>query len=158
MSKIGRIAVCSAFMVGVFAIAGMAGAGSKRVEVEKGRFSEFSAGVDRGYNIRGPVRLKIGADWTRLRVNVKGLKPQKTYASHLHENACSDADGGGHYKDDASGPATPPNELWLSLDTNRRGNAHDASRAPWVVRNGARSVVIHNGDGARIACANLRVR
>ena len=153
--KMGQIAIWSVCLVGVSAITGIAG--GSPVEVVKGRFSEFSAGVDRGYDIRGPVRLRIGADWTSAQVNVKGLSPQTTYASHLHESACSDAEGGGHYMDDPSGPAAPPNELWLSLDTNRKCNARDSARAPWVVREGARSVVIHDGDGARIACADLVV-
>ena len=154
--KIGRIAVCSALFVGVSAIGGTAGAGS-RVQVETGQFSEYSAGVARGYDIRGPVRLTVGDDWTKVHANVQGLAPQTTYSSHLHDKACSDALGGGHYKDDPAGPVTPPNELWLTLETNRRGQAHDASSAPWVVRDGARSVVIHDQDGARIACADLTV-
>ena len=58
---------------------------------------------------------------------------------------------------DPLGAPAPPNELWLSLETNPKGNAHDASRAPWAVREGARSVVIHDTDGARIACADLVV-
>lgn len=150
--KTGMIAVCSTFFMSVSGIAANAS-----VEVVKGRFSEFSAGVSRGYDISGPVRLTVGEDWTRVRANVKGLAPDTTYASHLHESACSVAEGGGHYKNDPLGPATPPNELWLTLETNSRGNAHDKSSAPWVVREGARSVVIHDQDGARIACADLVV-
>lgn len=152
-----RIAVCSALFMGVSVIAGAAGAGS-RVQVERGWLSEYGVGAERGYDIRGPVRLKVGEDWTKVRVNVKGLAPDATYSSHLHESACSMAAGGGHYKDDPEGAVTPPNELWLSFETNSRGNAHDASMAPWAVRDGDRSVVIHDADGARIACADLTVR
>ncbi len=153
--KAGMIAVCSTFFMSVSGIG--AASADASAEVVKGRFSEFSAGVSRGFDISGPVRLKVGEDWTSVRANVRGLAPNTTYASHLHESACSVADGGGHYKNDPSGPATPPNELWLMLETNNSGNAHDASSAPWAVREGARSVVIHDQDGARIACADLVV-
>ncbi|MDQ3955628.1 MAG: superoxide dismutase family protein [Actinomycetota bacterium] len=148
--------VFSTFFMGVSGIVAT-GSAAGSVEVVKGRFSEFSTGVSRGYDISGPVRLTVGEDWTRVRANVRGLAPNTTYASHLHESACSVADGGGHYKNDPAGPATPPNELWLTYETNRAGTAHDASSAPWAVREGARSVVIHDQDGARIACADLVV-
>ena len=154
--NIGRIAVCSALFVGASLVGGAAGAGS-RVEVERGRLSEYGVGVDRGYDIKGPVRLKVGDDWTQVRVNVTGLASESTYSSHLHDSACSIAAGGGHYKDDPAGAVTPPNELWLSFETDHQGNARDVSTAPWVVRDGARSVVIHDADGARIACADLTV-
>lgn len=154
--KLGLTASSCALFMSVSVGVGVAGAGSE-VEVVTGRFSEFSSGVDRGYDIKGPVRLKRGSDWTMVRVNVKGLDPLSTYASHLHENACSDEFGGGHYMDDPAGPPTPPNELWLELETNRRGIARDSSTASWAVRDGARSVVIHDSDGARIACADLFV-
>ena len=153
--KIGMIAVCSMFFMSLSGIGANVNAGER--EVVKGRFSEFSAGVSRGYDISGPVRLLVGEDWTTVRVNVRGLAPSTTYSSHLHESACSEAFGGGHYKDDPAGPVTPPNELWLTLETNKAGNARDRSSAPWAVRQGARSVVIHDQDGARIACADLVV-
>jgi len=152
--KTGLIAVCGVFLVGVSAPAGTA---SSTNQVVKGRFSEFSAGIDRDFDIWGPVRLTIGEDWTSVRANAKGLEPSTTYTSHLHESACSDADGGGHYKNDPAGPPAPPNELWLMFHANSAGSAHDSSSAPWVVRDGARSVVIHDTDGARIACADLFV-
>ena len=147
--------VLSTFFMSVSGLAATATAGS--VEVYKGRYSEFSAGVSRGYDISGPVRLIVGEDWTRLRATVRGLAPNTTYSSHLHDSACSVADGGPHYKNDPAGPGTPPNELWLTFETNNAGIARDGSRAPWAIREGARSVVIHDQDGARIACADLMV-
>lgn len=151
--KTGMIAACCTFFMSVSGIGATASAAG--VEVYKGRFSEFSAGVTRGYDISGPVRLIVGDDWTRLRGNVQGLAPNTTYSSHLHDSACSVAFGGPHYKNDPAGPVTPPNELWLTFVTNDEGTAQDSSTADWVVRDGARSVVIHDTDGARIACADL---
>lgn len=154
--KTGMIAVCSMLFISLSGIGANASA-DEHVEVVKGTFSEFSAGLSRGYDIAGSVRLIVGEDWTAVRANVRGLAPNTTYSSHLHESACSDASGGGHYKDDPAGPATPPNELWLTFETNKAGTARDGSSAPWAVREGARSVVIHDQDGARIACVDLMV-
>lgn len=126
-------------------------------DVVVGHLDEFAAGVERGYDISGPVRLSRGEDWTHVRANAKGLDADTTYESHLHAQACADEDGGPHYKDDPEGADTPPNELWLEIATNPSGNGHDASTSDWQVRDGDRSVVIHDGDGARIACADLPV-
>lgn len=125
-------------------------------DVASGHLDEFAAGIDRGYEISGPVRLKRGADWTEVKVNAQGL-PADEHVAHLHENACDDELGGGHYKNDPTGPGEPPNELWLTIDANASGNGHDRSDAPWQVRDGDRSVVVHDEDGARIACADLPI-
>lgn len=154
-----RIAVattCVLLVAGMLGLAAPVGTAAG-VETVKGKLSEFSAGITAGYDIWGPARLKRGADWTSLKVNVKGLAPNTTYASHLHSQACADGDGGGHYMNDSLGAAAPPNELWLTLETNAAGRAKDSSTAPWRVLDGARSVVIHDTDGSRIACADLPV-
>ena len=122
-----------------------------------GHLSTFAAGVERGLDISGPVRLQRGEDWTQVKVNAHGLAPDTSYNAHLHHAACDDANGGGHYMDDPAGGTTPPNELWLAIGTNPAGSGKDSSSAPWAVRDGSRSVVIHDTDGARIACADLPV-
>ncbi len=126
-------------------------------EVVKGTLSPLAAGVERGYDISGPARLQRRADSTTVRLNVRGLEGRTTYMAHLHEASCEES-GGGHYQDDPEGGTTPPNELWLTITTNPSGNGHAASTEQWAVRDGERSVVIHDPeDGAKIACADLPV-
>jgi hypothetical protein len=103
---------------------------------------------------------------TKASVRVEGLEPGATYLSHVHNQACDDGRGGGHYQDQPGGAATPPNELWLSsephdplagITANSAGVATGHGWAPWTARPEARSVVVHQtGDPAiRIACADL---
>ena len=110
--------------------------------------------------------IRTGDGRTKISVEVSGLEPGLTYPSHVHNLACGDMRGGGHYQDVPGGSAAPPNELWPSSDpkdpnagliANPAGNASGHGTAPWVARPEARSVVIHqSGNPAvRIACADL---
>lgn len=137
------------------ALTAAAPASAGGTDVVKGKLSALAAGVDRGYEISGPVRLQRRADSTTVRLNVRGLQGRTTYMAHLHEAPCEQS-GGGHYQDDPEGGTTPPNELWLTIETNPSGNGHAGSTEHWAVRDGDRSVVIHDAeDGAKIACADL---
>jgi len=119
------------------------------------------------YPVSGHATMvRTGSGETKVSVEVSGLEPGATYASHVHNRACSDMRGGGHYMNDTAGPATPPNELWLSSDpknpsaglsANPAGNANGHGTAPWTARPEARSVVIHQtgNPAVRIACADL---
>lgn len=132
-------------------------------QVTRGRFEPLD--VDEG--ITGHAKMvRTGDGRTKISVQVGGLQPGATYPSHVHNQACDDDRGGGHYQDQVGGDTTPPNELWPSSDpmdpaagliANGAGNASGHGTAPWVARPEARSVVIHQtGNPAiRIACADL---
>ncbi len=130
-----------------------------------GTFNEMASGTELLYDIHGSAKMTLTADGTAVKVNVAGLDPTKTYGSHLHNGSCADG-GGGHYQDLEGGDTTPPNELWLTtsgtvLQSNKGGVAHGAGSATWVARTAsttrtnARSVIVHEPGGARIACADL---
>ena len=135
-----------------------------------GTFNETAAGAAPGvgYDIHGAAKMTLTADGTAVKVNVSGLDPTKTYGSHLHNGSCVDG-GGGHYQDLVGAEPDllrPPNELWVTtsgtvLQSNKGGVAHAGGTATWVARTtsttqtNARSVIIHEPGGARIACADL---
>jgi hypothetical protein len=136
----------------------------------RGTFSTLPAGQAMGLSINGIALLTRSANGTRALIFVRGLVPGATYAAHLHNAPCSVNEGGGHYKHDPSGPATPPNELWLSSTANPTagitafpgGFAVGFGKAPWVARAEARAIVIHfippggtTAGGPKIACADL---
>lgn len=134
-----------------------------------GTFQETGVGAGLGYDIAGSAKLTVSTASTSAKVTVSGLDPAKHYGSHLHNQPCA-AGGGGHYQDVEGGAITPPNELWLTsssnalgtLDPNRGGVAHGTGSASWAARlnsttqTNARSIVVHEPGGARIACADLR--
>ena len=170
MSKQIRLSVKMSIMVGVIALAGgVIGAGTVSAGKSAsfhGTFNETSAGADLGYDIHGSAKMTIHSDSTAAKVNVSGLDPAKIYGSHLHNGTCASG-GGGHYQDVVGPLATPPNELWLTnsgltLVSNPGGVAHGAGTATWAARvvsataTNARSVVVHEPGGSRIACADLQ--
>jgi hypothetical protein len=145
-----------------------AAAGSTKT---RGTFQTLPAGAGLGLQIEGIAQLTRSADGTFAKVVVRGLEPGTTYAAHLHNAPCSDANpGGAHYKNDPLGAAMPPNELWLSstddpkagITANEDGVAHGRGSADWIARPEAQSVVIHfippggtTAGGPKIACADL---
>lgn len=135
-------------------------AGAAPATVTSGTFETLPGGADLGYDITGHatmVRLP-GTDTTRVRVQVRGLAADQTYAVHVHDAACSATPaGGGHYQDEVGGPVDPVNKIWPTVTTNAAGvgtgdAVHDA-----VARTDARAIVIHwpGNSAVRLACLDL---
>ncbi|MDP1804313.1 MAG: hypothetical protein Q8K72_04035 [Acidimicrobiales bacterium] len=135
-----------------------------------GRFTNLPAGDALGLEVDGVAVLRRTSDATSGRIVLRGLDPGLVYAAHLHNAPCGLGAGGGHYKDEAAGVGTPPNELWFSssddpfagVTANRGGVARGFGAADWVARPEAQSVVIHQvvpatgtSGGPKIACADL---
>jgi len=136
-----------------------------------GRFHTLPAGTELGLKVDGLAVLTRNDYGTSGRVVVVGLKPNVTYAAHLHKEPCSASNpGGGHYMDVVGAGAAPPNELWFSsnadptagIRANRAGITVGKGSATWVARPEARAVIIHvippggnTGGGPKIACADL---
>lgn len=81
---------------------------------------------------------------------VTGLRPNWSYAAHLHQNACGTdpTAAGPHYQQVVStDPAdvNPVNEIWLNVHTNSRGAGTSTSVNPWRYRALPRSLVLHAG-------------
>lgn len=127
---------------------------------------QFVPAKGSGLRIRGTAKLiRTQRGNTKLSVHAGGLPPAKVYPTRLHSGACAEA--GPAYKQDANGPAEPPNELWASSDpadpkgglqSSESGNAKGYGVASWVARPEARSVVIHSPDAGNpaLACADLQ--
>jgi hypothetical protein len=138
---------------------------------DRGTFQTLPDGAAMGLAIEGFATITRSDAGTEVKAVVRGLEPGTTYAAHLHNAPCSDANpGGAHYKNDPAGASAPPNELWLSstddptagITANPAGVAHGRGSADWVARPDAQSVVIHHippggtpAGGPKIACADL---
>lgn len=136
-----------------------------------GQFQTLAAGSSMGLSIRGVAVLVRSDEGTTAYVRVVGLLPGVVYGSHVHNQPCQSNEGGGHYRDDPTGPGFPPNEIWLSssndpragITAGRRGSGIAQGSASWVARPEAQSIVIHAippggtpAGGPKIACADLR--
>jgi len=160
-SPIRRLTTLATALIAVLALAGPA---LSSAQVTQGAFAPLTDG---DFGVTGHAKMVRTADGrTKISVQVAGLEPGSVYGSHVHNQACDDGRGGGHYQHEVGGATTPPNELWPSSDpqdpeavliANASGKANGHGTAPWTAREEARSVVIHQtgNPAVRIACADL---
>jgi hypothetical protein len=117
------------------------------------------AAADRGYtSLSATGQLIRTVDGTtNVHLEVVGAKPSSSYPAHVHNLPCAVQNGGGHYKRNLDEPATlEANELWVNFTTNGNGGGKSDLFASHTARADARSIVIHDTDGAtRIACIDL---
>jgi Cu-Zn family superoxide dismutase len=127
------------------------------------------------------VTITQAAAGTQIQLAVTGLRPDRAYGAHLHQNPCG-ADGsaaGQHYQHqpDPAASASPPsvdpayanpeNEVWLDFTTDASGAATSTAKQPWnfgpsrpgslvIHADKTKSAPGHAGDaGARVACLSL---
>ena len=141
------------------ALSGPAVAGG--AEVTSGSFITLAGGTDLGYDIDGRavmVRTPVGDGATSIVVHMRGLDPESTYPTHVHNAPCSASpSGGSHYQHDIGGPVDMVNEIWPTIHTNAAGNGTGfATHGDWA-RADAMSIVVHYpaNTSIRLACADL---
>ena len=123
--------------------------------VRGGDLMKTMIGAELYPSLVGIANLTVTEAGSAVEVHVTGLTPNTMYASHVHNGLCSDG-GGAHYLQDATGEDIAPNGLWPTLMTDAAGMATGMAMQTFVVRDDAKSVVIHqHGTGARLACADL---
>jgi len=126
-------------------------------QVTSGEFQTFATGLERDYNISGRVQMVRTSDsQTLTTVQAWGLAPGTAYPVHVHNAPCAVNNGGGHYQDVVGGLVDGVNEIWLGFTTNASGHGSRLAANDFIARPEAQSVVIHDTDGARIACADLK--
>lgn len=127
--------------------------------VTRGDFGSYADGPALGYQVEGHATMVRTADGkTLVSVQVRGLTPNATYGSHVHNQACSDGSAGGHYRFDAPVPGggLDGQEIWPGPFTaNSAGNGHGKATVAATAGPTAQSVVIHAPSGQKIACADL---
>jgi Cu-Zn family superoxide dismutase len=135
--------------------------GRRHREVTHGHFETLPGGHDLGFDIHGRATMvRTGRDGgtTSVVVRVRGLAPNTTYKTHVHNAPCSATPaGGGHYQHEIGGAVDDENEIWPTLTTNSRGRAVGrAVHGEWA-RDDAQSIVIHwsENTATRLACVDL---
>jgi hypothetical protein len=126
-------------------------------DMTRGDFHTYAAGIPAGYEIGGHAHMTRTADnKTIVSTHATGLAAFTTYGVHVHNQACSSSNGGGHYQNIPGGGVDPYNEIWPGFTTNAAGIGSGFAVHAFYARPEAQSVVIHDVDGARIACADLK--
>ncbi len=118
-----------------------------------------------GFSTGGTATLVVAPDGTTVTADLTGLEPDAVHQGHLHEGTCDTMPMGGHYQDDPTGPAAPPNELWLSDDpedptagftSDGDGDATVSGSADWTAGSEAQAVMVHGGPaGFPRGCATV---
>lgn len=120
-----------------------------------GTFETTQTGIDRDYTITGTALMVRSATDTQVWTQVIGLNGDTSYGSHVHDLPCA-LGGGGHYKIDPNVAGTVrENEIWPAVETDANGIGFGYDQVDHVARVEAQSIVVHDTDGARIACADL---
>ena len=131
------------------------------IEITSGDFVTLPDGAARGYTIEGHAVMVRLPHRTLVAVHVRGLDASTTYPAHVHNAPCSAMPaGGGHYQQEPGvGPdfANDTNEIWPTVNTNRRGRGHGHAVHADRAREEAQSIVIHhpNPTSIRLACVDL---
>jgi superoxide dismutase, Cu-Zn family len=130
-----------------------------------GTFADFPDPPKGTGKIGGTVTMVVSATRTVLTLTAAGLDDKASYVAHVHAQPCSVEEAGGHFRFDPTGPAAPPNEVWLTPITVTRGKGSARATADKPVNSDAKSVVIHlkravgaNADEPKppkLACADL---
>ena len=144
-------------LVLIFALAAVLPALASTGEVTSGDFQTYASGPGMGYDVTGRSRMTRTADGkTLVSVHAVGLLPDTAYGVHVHNRACNDNNGGGHYQDEVGGAVDAVNEIWPLFTTNAAGIGNGYASNDFRARPEAMAVVIHAPGGARIACADLK--
>ena len=126
-------------------------------EVTRGEFQTYASGPGLGYDVSGQARMTRTADGkTLVSTHAAGLLPNTAYGVHVHNRACDDNLGGGHYQEVVGGPVDVFNEIWPAFTTGEDGVGNGKAVHAFTARPEAQAVVIHAPGGARIACADLK--
>jgi hypothetical protein len=148
----------SLVLVGVAVVViGTLAASANGAQVTRGDLLTYASGPERGFDISGRVQMvRTADDRTLVSVQAWGLAPDTTYPVHVHNAPCNVNNGGGHYQDVVGGAVDSINEIWPGFTTNDSGHGNGFASNDFSARPEAQAVVIHDTDGARIACADLR--
>jgi PKD repeat protein len=123
-----------------------------------GDFVPFADGSTTYPDLAGSAQLVRRRDGSAARIDVTGLKPGGAHLVHVHEQACSLANGGAHFRFDEALPFAEGNEIWLPFTSDASGRSGLVEKVrPLRAGSKAVSVVIHDPDNPakRIGCADL---
>lgn len=124
--------------------------------VTSGEFRPLDGAPAQFQAVTGTARMvRTIQGTTEVEVLMRGLPTAAaSYPTHVHDRTC-DEGGGNHFRFDAAGLSTPPNEIHPTVEGDDVGVGLGADTAFAVAGPAARSVVLHAPSGEKVACADL---
>ena len=123
-----------------------------------GQVKAFAAGLASYPDLTGTAQLVRRRGQTYASLDVTGLKPNASHQVHVHEQACTSADGGAHFRFDETRPFAEVNEIWLPFTSDAQGRS-GLVEVTQPQRAGAKAVslVVHDPDNParRIGCVDF---
>jgi Cu/Zn superoxide dismutase len=125
-------------------------------EVASGQFQLLDTAPEGYQDVAGTAVLARHADGTTVTIDLRGLKPNTQFISHVHQGSCADR-GGAHYKFDPAGGDMPPNEIHLVFTSTAEGTGYMTANNDRTAGPQAQSVVVHAREfhDQKLACAPL---
>ena len=128
--------------------------------VETGDFTVLDTAPPGSDDVAGEAWLAHtdgGGEGTTVTIRLAGLEPDTDYVAHLHAEACSDDNGGDHFKFDPDGSDVPPNEVHLAFTSTDDGTGEATITNESDVEDRAPALVVHPADALdnRLACADF---
>ena len=121
-----------------------------------GGFNSYATGLERGLNITGIATMnRVSEGKTIVNIKVKGLSSKSSYVAYVHNMACEDKQGGTRYQNVAGNSADDTNEIFLGFTSNTAGIGMSHAMVDFITRAEAKSVVVQDAEGVRLACADL---
>lgn len=130
---------------------------NRSATVVSGVLGSTAVGAERGLAIAGKIMMVRDNTSTEVFVHATGLGTvETTYEVHVHDKPCS-LGGGAHYKIDPTIAETlQDNEIWPVLAVDETGSGAGFDSVDHIARMSAQSIVVHDADGARIACGDFK--
>lgn len=126
-------------------------------ELREGAYAVLDTAPPGSEDVTGRVWVAQNDEGTTVTTQLSGLEPGTDYLMHLHEQPCSQDDGGDHFRFDPEGSEEPPNEIHLAFTADAEGVGEATVTNDRRVEDAARSIVIHPADAMdnRLACADF---
>ncbi|MBM7513499.1 PKD repeat protein [Nocardioides cavernae] len=123
-----------------------------------GELSAFADGTATYPDLTGTASMVRSRDTTVTTLDVTGLKPNAAHMVHVHEQSCSNGNGGAHFRFDTDLPFSEENEIWLPFTSKADGTSGEVVvTSDQRAGSKAMAIVIHDPDNPakRIGCVDL---
>lgn len=126
-------------------------------ELTEGEFVQLDTAPPSYGDVSGTAEMARTDKETVVTIRLKGLPSDIEFLAHVHQQPCTEEQGGPHFRYDPDGPPVPPNEIHLPFTSDADGNGLQTAVSMRVAPPEAQAVVVHPAETPdnRVVCADL---